>query len=513
MEEDDCIGERRMSQKRILVVEDEGLVAKDIENSLLRAGYLVAGVAGTAAEALTLATSAKPDVVLMDIRLKGGVDGITVAENLQVEHDVPVIFLTAHADSNTLDRAKLTGPFGYIRKPFGEDDLRTAIEIALYRHDMEVRLHHAEEQMRQVEKMEATARLAGGVAHDFNNLLTVILGYSEDLLCRLHGRDYDEVLEIKNAGLLASAVTRQLLTFSQKQVVQPRLVSLNELIAASTHLLRAALGERASVTTILAPELRRVQADPAQVEQVLMNLTLNAREAMPEGGHLLIETANEEDRVRLSVQDTGCGMTPDVVKRIFDPFFTTRLASRAAGLGLSTVHGIVTRANGEIRIQTEPGRGTRFDIFLPVAADGATPVNVPTVSPVRDRQTVLLVEDEPRVRRLLHNVFENKGFNLLEAGDAEEAQIIGELHDGMIHVLVTDVMLPGINGPQLAQHLRRVRPDMGVLLISGYPFDALDGDTLAGEAFPFLAKPFSADELLSKVQEVIEETRSRAAAG
>ena len=421
-----------------------------------------------------------------------------------------------------LSRTGVEMPIEHQVTPLGVQE-QVSGSIVIFRDAFD---HRAHDEHSQTEKMEATSRLAGGVAHDFNNLLTVILGYSEDLLCRLTDRDFEQVLEIKNAALLATSVTRQLLTFSRKQVVQPRLLNLNDSLNDLSKVLRTVLGESSSLTTVLEPRPWLVKADPGQIEQLIMNLIRNAHEAMPEGGHLVLETANVDavpegvfeppakagPYVRLSIRDTGHGMTAETLARIFDPFFTTKKKGRGTGLGLSIVHGIVAQCGGAIRVESEVGHGTGVHIFLPRAVETHEPLRLP--KPPRewlpDKQTILLVEDEARVRRLLHNVFEKKGFNLLEAEDGEEALIIAELHEGSIHLLVTDVVMPGISGPELARRLLKLRPEMGVLLISGYTFDAFDQEGWEGAPPPFLAKPFSADELLEKVREILAD-RARCA--
>jgi two-component system, cell cycle sensor histidine kinase and response regulator CckA len=366
-----------------------------------------------------------------------------------------------------------------------------------------------EDQLRQAQKMEAIGRLAGGVAHDFNNLLTVINGFSEMLLgdpgLSPNGREL--VAEIARAGDQAAALTRQLLAFSRKQVLAPKVLDLNALVREMERMLARLIGADVQLASSLDPDLGRVRADPGQLEQVLLNLAVNARDAMPRGGRLAIETRNgggpAGNVVVLEVADTGTGMDAETRARIFEPFFTTKEPGKGTGLGLAVVHGIVTQSGGQIEVESAPGRGTRFRIELPrVAGDPSTstvgPVDLPAGT-----ETLLLVEDEPAVRALDRRVLSNCGYTVLEAKDGRDALRVAAEHAGRIDVLVSDVVMPHLGGRQLAERLMAARPGIKVLFVSGYTDDAVVRHGVGAE-FAFLPKPFSPARLARKVREVLD---------
>jgi len=626
------------NHKQILIVEDEGIIAADIQSRLERLGYKVPAIARSGEEALHFARSTPFDLVLMDIRLKGDMDGIAAAQTLKTELEMPVVYITAHADEETINRATRTEPFGYILKPIRDSELRSAVQISIHKNEMDRRLRASEAWLAttlrsigegviatdtdgrvvfmnpvaerltgcsrtdaherllmevlalheessgapaenpiadllageapgvpsranraytltsragasatvelacfenrsdellgailvlrdiggrrdlerlvvQSQRMEAIANLAAGLAHDFNNQLTVILGCADELSGSLSGGDRDRAFEIKNAGSLATSLTSQLLTLSRHQAMRPEPLNINEAIVEMQPAISTALGRMRILTTNLGSNLGRVRADRNQLKQVLLNLSLNARDAMPSGGELRIETSNIDIQaespkallvppgpyVRLMVSDCGEGMDQDTLARIFEPFFTTKKPGFGTGLGLSMVYSIVVQCGGHVTARSEVGLGTAFEILLPRLA---------AFQKLRDMEghqsnaagadatpTVLLVEDEDSVRRTMHRHFEKEGYQLLEASDGKEAEIIAERYDEPIHILVTDVMMPGMTGPQLAHRLAALRPDMKVLFVSGYPHDSLEGD--------FLPKPFSAAELLGRVRTLL----------
>jgi two-component system, cell cycle sensor histidine kinase and response regulator CckA len=389
-----------------------------------------------------------------------------------------------------------------------------------------------EAQLLQAQKMEAVGLLAGGVAHDFNNALSVITGYSGLLQMRFPVGDPSSryVEEISKAANRAATLTRQLLAFSRKQVIQPVTLDLNNVISDMEKMLRRLIGEDIEIVIKRDPSLARVKADPGQVEQILMNLAVNARDAMLHGGQLIVETANvelDETYVRrhayfkpgryvtLSFSDTGCGMDKETQARIFEPFFTTKEPGRGTGLGLSTVYGIVKQNEGYIRVYSEPGKGATFKIYLPQvqgAAQAPIYAQVPAVLP-RGSGTVLLVEDEEALRTLARNSLESHGYSVLEAGNGEAAMAMAEGHAGPIELLLTDVIMPGISGRELANRLSAIRPEIKILYMSGYAHDlvarygALDPETL------LLEKPFTLRALLTKVQQALQAPQKNKAAG
>jgi PAS domain S-box-containing protein len=380
-----------------------------------------------------------------------------------------------------------------------------------------------ERQLHQSQKMEAIGRLAGGVAHDFNNLLGVILGYSEMVLHDLGPDDprRGRIEQIRRSGERAASLTRQLLAFSRKQILEPRVLDLYALLADMDKMLRRLIGEDVELVTQPDPLLPPIKADPGQIEQIIMNLVVNARDAMPRGGTISIATSHIElDQeacrgyegarpgcyVKLAVADTGVGMTPDVQSRIFEPFFTTKAAGSGTGLGLSTVYGIVTQSGGHIAVTSEPGRGTRFEILFPQVekeAMAGTTVRAAIPESPAGTETILVVEDEPMVREMLCDSLREIGYTVLEAGEVGEADRRCREHTGPIHLLMTDVVLPGVGGRELAQQLSAVRPEMKLLFMSGYTDDAVVRHGILTAGVMFLQKPFTLDGMARKVREAL----------
>jgi len=383
---------------------------------------------------------------------------------------------------------------------------------------------HLEEQLQQAQKMDAVGKLAGGIAHDFNTLLTTILGYSDILLSQLTDADplKEPIFEIKTAGERAAALTRRLLAFSRKQVIEPRVFDLNELVRDSAKMLRRLIGEDVLLVIRHDPELSRVKADPGQLEQVLMNLVVNARDAMPSGGTLLVETRDTElagapslddnvtmpagRYVRLSVSDTGVGMDAETKRHLFEPFFTTKDIGKGTGLGLAVVYGIVKQSGGWVFATSEPGRGTTFDVYLPRALEEATRTTRAasgSLVAVGSDETVLLAEDEATVRTLTRSVLASAGFTVLEAKDGASALAAAAAHAGAIHLLVTDVIMPGMSGHELARRLAESRPEMKVLFVSGYTDEALAPRGVVAPRTELLQKPFTPRELVKRVRAVL----------
>ena len=642
-----------MASRQILVVEDESIVAMDLQYKLQDLGYSVPYVTRSGEGALERVAESKPDLVLMDIRLDGAMDGIEAAGHIRDRFGIPIIYLTAHADEDTLKRAKVTEPIGYVLKPINEGALRTAIETALYKHGMDksrsvererwlsavlsstadavitfdndgsvtfmnpvaevlsglhqddalgkslaevltitdsssgiaagefVReamrertvVHLADQttviarsgtampidgsfapitdgegngaggvltfgvvltfrdmtererlknQLLQAQKMEAVGQLAGGVAHDFNNMLTAILGYCQLGMSKVAPEDQvsEYLQEIQKAGEQASHLTRQLLAFSRHQVKEPRLLNPNDLIIDADKMMRWLTGE--GIELIALPESRGlVEVDPDQMQQVLINLVANARDALPSGGKVTINTADvsfdDENgagapdpaiagQVMLAVSDNGIGMTEEVVARVFEPFFTTKELGKGTGLGLSTCHGIVAQNRGHITVESDPGKGTTFKIFLPQAEgtiDSQQALEEPAAR-LTDNMTVLLVEDEPMVRAVSSQALREQGYSVIEATNGSEAlKLATDRATEKVDVLVTDVVMPLVGGAELAERIWADRPEMKVLFTSGYMDDnRINPDELRpGSAF--LQKPFTPAVLSTKVSEVL----------
>jgi two-component system, cell cycle sensor histidine kinase and response regulator CckA len=360
-----------------------------------------------------------------------------------------------------------------------------------------------EEQLHHSQRLEAVGRLAGGVAHDFNNLLMIITGYSHMLLHSMHPSDpaRQDLEQVVKASDRAADLTRQLLAFSRRQGIRSSLVNLNALVAEMDRMLRRVLGEDIELVTKLAPELKTVRADPGQIEQVVLNMAVNARDAMPSGGQLLIETRNacQPDRniVTLSVSDTGVGMDAVVLARVFEPFFTTK--EHGTGLGLATSYGIIKEVGGDLRVESTPGKGTCFRIELPVAEQTAEDSQTPAEQRApRGTETILLVEDEDGVRRVVESMLRRHGYNVIAAATPADAVAESERHRGVIHLLMTDMVLPGMSGRKMAECLVQRRPEMKVLYVSGY------GDAKSEGEAHFLQKPFSTEELATKIRELLK---------
>jgi nitrogen-specific signal transduction histidine kinase/CheY-like chemotaxis protein len=378
-------------------------------------------------------------------------------------------------------------------------------------------------QLLQAQKMESVGRLAGGIAHDFNNILTAILGYA-DLLLDEHPGDAPwraDIIEIKHSAERAAALTRQLLAFGRKQILIPHVVDVNGLVGDLERMLRRLIGEDIELVAALAPDVDLVKVDPGQLTQALLNLVVNARDAMPGGGKLTIETANarldetyvatRDDvvagaYVMIAVSDTGIGMRADVLERLFEPFFTTKQRGQGTGLGLSTAYGIVKQSGGHIAVYSEVSRGSTFRVYLPRTDEPLAAVPEPTLEPPGSgHETVLLVEDEPPVRQLARRVLEGQGYRVLEAATPDEGRRLWDEHGPGVGLLLTDVVLPGTSGPDLAAELRTSRPDLRVLFMSGYPETAIVHRGVLDPDTPYLQKPFPPTVLIRKVRDLLDK--------
>jgi signal transduction histidine kinase len=383
-----------------------------------------------------------------------------------------------------------------------------------------------EEQLRQAQKMEAVGRLAGGVAHDFNNVLTAIFGYADLLTEEFPAGSpaRQDLEEIRKAATRASALTRQLLAFSRQQVLAPVVLSVNDLVEDVDKMLRRLLGEDVDLRVTLARDAGNVRTDPGQLQQVIMNLVVNARDAMPTGGKLLIETADTElteqyaelhqpvipgRYVMVAVSDTGVGMDAQTKARIFEPFFTTKEKSKGTGLGLSTVYGIVKQSGGYIWVYSEPGHGTTFKVYLPRVDAPVDPQAPPReVGTITGTETILLAEDDEMLRPLSKGLLEKLGYTVLESENASQALGLADAHVGPIHLLIADVVMPGASGRELARRLADSRPDTKVLYVSGYTDDAIVHHGMLEPGLNFLQKPFTPAALASKVREVLDAPRT-----
>jgi PAS domain S-box-containing protein len=633
-----------MADPRIVVVEDEAIVAMDIAATLRRFGYDVVAVVDSGAAAIDTVASATPELVLMDIRLSGPMDGIEAAARIRERFDVPVVFLTAHADEATVGRSSAAAAYGYVLKPFDEGELRRAIDLALTRHRAEQdKQWDSEERMRllidavrdyaiivldlngrvaswntgaermtgytaeeivgqpiatlypeserdvealrrdlammavtgsseseswrvrkdgtrflaqivrspivdrgghvaacatvmrdvterrrleahvlEAEKLDNLGRLAGGIAHDFNNMLMVIFSRGEALETAIGdaqpARRY--VDDIRSAAMKSRDLTQQLLAAARRQVLQPQVTDVNEIVSSAVRLLASSIGEDIFMRTDLASELWPVFVDPGKLHQVLMNLALNARDAMQNGGALTIETRNfratpsyvrqhpqlaEGDYVLLVVSDTGYGIPSDIRARIFDPFFSTKAAG--TGLGLAVVRGIVEQTGGQVWLYSEVNQGTTFKIFLPRLRDAAERERPRPETEMIEHgsETILLVEDEALLRTIIAETLEEHGYRVISAATPDEALALSGAFAEEIELLLTDVIMPGMNGRALAERITAQRPGIRVLFMSGYTDNAIVHHGVLDAGVHFIEKPVPTPALLRAVRGALEE--------
>jgi signal transduction histidine kinase len=523
----------------ILVVDDEVELKNVLVEALVSQGYRTTGLP-SGVEALAAIRSKAFDVVLTDLMMPG-LDGVTLIQKaLEIDPHLVCIVMTGQGTIQTAVDAMKTGAFDYVLKPFRVEMLlplvKRAMEVrgmrlensllreAVARYELaQTARQELEQQLRQSQKMEAIGRLAGGVAHDFNNLLTAINGYSSLALQRANPDDrlrgYLE--EIKKAGERAATLTRQLLAFGRKQMLKPVVLNLNDVVSDMNKMLRRLIGEDIRFNARFDPDLKPIKADPGQIEQVLVNLVVNSRDAMPQGGNLTIETANFESDaefagkhlglapghyVMLAVSDSGCGMDDKTKARIFEPFFTTKEKGRGTGLGLSTVYGIVKQSGGTVWVYSEQGKGSVFKVYFPQMEEDAEfskPVLVETPVPPGS-ETILLVEDEDIVRGLARKILEQAGYDVLDARGGDEAIRLCHELPGPIHLLLTDVVMPETSGKEIAECLAKLRPSTRVLYMSGYTDDAIVHHGVLDSDVEFIQKPFTPLALARKVREVLD---------
>jgi signal transduction histidine kinase/ActR/RegA family two-component response regulator len=526
-------------------------IDENIRRMSLFTGYIIRIVPNE--QAVANRSSAEEQGLITFTRNLNGWDGKPVAQ-IQVEHDSPLIREFNRAERTlfyglivfaaVLFLLLATSLIRWVRAPLrlistnleNEDPAGLAplaaqphefgrlAQLILKFRETQQTLHHAEEQLRHAQKLEAVGRLAGGIAHDFNNLLTAIIGYSELIEKRNEGDTREHAQLIRKAGEQAAALTRQLLAFSRKQLLEPRVLDLNALIRDMEKLLQRVIGESIRIVIQTAPAETRVRADPSQLEQVLLNLGVNARDAMPGGGTLRIATQNVTltpaeitsrtlevepgDYVALVVSDTGSGMDEETRSHIFEPFFTTKGPGKGTGLGLSTVYGIVKQSGGGIAVESAPGEGCTFSIFLPATTselDAPEPAPAPTDN--RGTETVLVVEDEEVVRQLICTSLSDVGYNVLCGATPHEGLRHAREHRNGIDLLVTDVVMPDMHGPVLAREIAPLQPEMKVLFVSGYSDSDISDQGAISPGLLVLQKPFTQEILAAKVREILDETQ------
>ena len=529
----------------VLLVEDSASDAKLVVKALQRTGRPIVWERIETEPTMRAALADKAwDVVISDWSMPkfSGLAALGVVKQLGL--DIPFLIVSGTVGEDSAVEAMRAGAQDYVLKdrlgrlsPAVERELRECQQRRAHRLATNERelaeaglmraedaLRKSEEQLRQAQKMEAVGRLAGGVAHDFNNILSVILSYGELALRGLEptASAYRDIEQVCKAAESAAGLTHQLLMFSRQRLVERKVVDLCDVVASMEKMLQRLLGEDVELVTLAPIERGRVKVDPSHIEQVILNLIVNARDAMPTGGKVTIETQNvllDEEyvmhhwgakpgpHVMLAVSDSGCGMDRETQLRIFEPFFTTKEVGRGTGLGLSTVFGIVQQSDGSIWVDSEPGRGTTLRVFLPrVDADVDAPRQEVSPSTLRGSETILLVEDEEKVREVVTSVLERQGYRVLSAADGFQALQLAAEHAERIDLLLSDVVLPKLSGPELAKRLAAVRPAMKVLFMSGYTDDRIvhHGWLQAGA---FIEKPLTPTALATKVRALLDEAR------
>jgi two-component system cell cycle sensor histidine kinase/response regulator CckA len=508
---------------RILLLDDSDQDALLVERELKRAAReCVVLRASDCASFRAAIVEFKPDLVLADYALPD-LDGLQALRILrELAPDTPCIIVSGSIGEERAVEVLQAGATDYVLKD-RTARLGPAVDRALREVRLRAERRLLERQLLQAQKMEAMGRLAGGIAHDFNNLLTVICGYSELAMTRTPAASdlYGQLREIRGAGERAAVLTRQLLAFSRQQNVELRPLDINAVVANIDRLLRRIIGEDVDLVTVLAADLGTVRADPGQIEQVLMNLAVNARDAMPDGGKITVETANvmiDADatysrlglkagpHVLLAMSDEGTGMDEETQARIFEPFFTTKPEGKGTGLGLATVYGIVRQSEGGIFVYSEPGRGTTFKVYLPRVDMAALALNTvaPVVAVAGGSERILVVEDSEAVRSLACDVLRSYGYHVLEASAPEEALALVTADGGDVALIVSDVVMPGMSGGDLVAGARAVRPGIAALFMSGYPDAAVVRHANVDAGEPFLQKPFLPMALARKVREVLD---------
>ena len=522
-----------MPDARILVAEDERIVAMDIRSQLTGLGYKVTATAASGEDALVATASQRPDLVLMDIRLDGDMDGIEAAEAIRARLDIPVVFLTAYSDQETLDRAKRSAPFGYILKPFEERELHVAIECALCRHELEqetaAKKSRFEEQLRQSQKMEAVGQLISGVAHNFNNALAVVLGNIDLLL--MDDPESPNLKDAEAAAARAADMVKQLMLFSERARYEHQSVEFSNLLEGIVEMCRNTFDRKIEIVLAAAAPGLRVRGDAGQLRQAFLNLLINARDALTNGAggkdqQPRISTAVSTLRfqspdeirhlqarlghyIRVEVRDNGAGMSAAVKDRIFEPFFTTKEVGQGTGLGLAAVYAIIREHGGWIECASTPGQGTSFSVYLPsLEVDEGVPdwpfAGVAEASagqyPSGAGETVLLIEDEKLVQNTLAQILREYGYEVIVRGDGESGLEAYRRQRHEIDLVLLDLSLPRMSGREVLKNLLELDPNVKVLIATGYPSELA---RIEGAAV-VLRKPFQMGELVRTVRGLLD---------
>jgi len=494
---------------RVLLIEDNPIEAKLRCQMLHGVANFSCECAASLAAGLDRLARGGIDAVVLDLSLPDSSGLETVHAVHEASADVPVVVLTASDDADLAGDVVQAGAQDCLYKPqVDSHGFMRAIRYAVRRHALE-------EQLRQSQKIQAIGQLAGGVAHDFNNLLTIINGRAQMALAKMKpGEPFQKEMQvIYDAGQRAAVLTRQLLAFSRRQNLRLEILELNAVISDVEKMLRRIVPENIAMNFVLAPKLNSVKADRGQLEQVLINLVANARDAMPTGGSMTIQTENVnqdpptssmEQQILLSVTDSGTGMSPATIARVFEPFFTTKPQGEGSGLGMAIVHGVVAQLGGHIEIFSDPGKGVSVKIYLPALDTPAKARSSQMLQAVDvHNETVLLVEDDAGVRDLTRDVIRMSGYAVLSCADAQEALRVSGDHKEPIHLLIADIVMPGMSGAELAVAMKPQRPDMRVLFMSGYSGRIVGEQHLIPPNAHFIHKPFTPADLARKVREIL----------
>ena len=549
------ISNKNFTATNVLIIDDTPANLRLLSELLKQEGYQIR-LFLSGALALDAAANNPPDLILLDITMPE-MSGYEVCKHFKENdllRDIPIIFISALDETSDKIKAFNAGGVDYITKPFQAEEVHARVKTHLELRRLQKELHEQneileikvqertadllkanenlkkeieertrlEQEFIQAQKMEAVGRLAGGVAHDFSNLLMVIKGYSDLALNRLDKDDplCQDIEEINKAGFRAMSLTRQLLAFSHRQVIQPQILNLNNLILEMNKMLSRLVGEDIEFIFNTDQALRPLKADPGQIEQIIMNLVINSRDAMPKGGQLTIETANvyldatnafkyADNRlgthIMAAVSDTGCGIDSKILDKIFEPFFTTKEQGKGTGLGLSTVYGIVTQNGGSIKVVSEPGKGTTFRIFFPSVDESVIPISDARhyENLYRGAETILVVEDDRAARLIVTRILQDRGYTILEAPDGEKALNIYKTYEKPIDLILTDVVMPGLSGRELYEHIRSFNSKAKVLFMSGYTDHAIIQQGVLDDDMTFLQKPVLPTDLIRKVRQVL----------
>ena len=514
-----------MTKAKIMIVEDEAIVAREIKAGIENMGYSVASISSRGEEAIEKVQEDRPDLILMDIQLKGQMDGIEAADIIESRFGIPVIFLTAYDDDERLKRAKSTLPYGYVLKPFRDRDLRITIEMGLYAAEMNAWRIRAEAQARESQKMEAIATLAGGVAHEFNNALMGIMGNIELLKMKLpEDEKLAKYFEAMNeSGHRMSRLTDQLLAYSEGGKYNAKNLKLNDFVIETLPILQHDLSSEVRVETHFSKDVSYIKADHAQMQMVLSAIVANSNEAIEDVGLIRIAAENkdiDEDftkqhpglkpgrYVSLTIEDDGKGMDEETKDGIFEPFFTTKFQGR--GMGMAAVYGIIKSHDGAITVDSELGKGTVVRIYLPAISveskeQEAKAVREPEVEIAMGEGTILVIEDEKQLVDLFRQILERLGYRVLVAETGKEAVELAKTFDGQIDLALLDIKLPDMDGGRVYPLIMEARPDLKVIVCSGYSIHGPAQKILDAGAEGFIQKPFSIAPFAEKLKEVLEE--------